>query len=317
MKTFFEIKNSVLAQTDSAQAPVVVYTLPDDSEKNQLLETLGHDRHDLESALDPDEVSRIEFGADDTYIIWKRPNNATYQQQLKFEVSSVGLFIQKNHLTVILGDASPAFSGREFQRIESINDLVLKFFLHTARHYLDHLKVIKQLAAEIQTKLNLSMENNYLIQTFVLSESLAYYLNAIEANAGVLSKLRNCASKMELAGSELEALDDILIENQQCERQTQLYSSMMSGLMDARGAIINNNMNVLLKNLTLINVVFLPLNLIAGIGGMSEYTRMTENIPWWVSYPIFMAGMGVFGWLLWVLLVRINQPAKAVSFQGK
>ncbi len=31
--------------------------------------------------------------------------------------------------------------------------------------------------------------------------------------------------------------------------------------MDARGNLVNNNMNTLLKNLTLINVVFLPLNL--------------------------------------------------------
>ncbi len=315
MKTFFQIQEGALVATENPQAPIAVYALPDEVEKKQLLETLAHDRHDLESALDPDEVSRLDFGVDDTYIIWKRPNNATYQQHLKFEVSSVGLFIQKNQLTVIAGDTSPVFGGKEFQKIESINELLLKFFLHTARHYLDHLKVIKQLAAEIQTKLNLSMENRYLIQTFVLSESLAYYLNAIEANAGVLSKLQACASKIGFSPKELEFLDDIIIENQQCERQTQLYSSMMSGLMDARGAIINNNMNVLLKNLTLINVVFLPLNLIAGIGGMSEYSRMTENIPWWISYPCFMIVMAVFGWLLWIVLVKINQPGRAVGFK--
>ena len=312
MQTFFEMKDNALVETDSPQARIVVYAVPNEDEKKELLEALGHDRHDLESALDPDEVSRVEFGADDVYIIWKRPNNVSYQQQLKFEVSSVGLFVQKDRLVVILSDMCPAFTGKEFQKVASINDLLLKFFQHTSRHYLEHLKVIKQLAAEIQTKLNQSMENRYLIQTFMLSESLAYYLNALEANAGVLQKLRNSASKLNFSPQEIEMLDDIIIEHQQCERQTNIYSSMMSGLMDARGAIINNNMNVLLKNLTLINIVFLPLNLIAGIGGMSEYTRITENIPWWISYPGFMAVMGLFGWLLWILLVRINQPGKAV-----
>ncbi len=312
MKNIYEIVDGRLVDSDSVIAPVIVYTMPDDEEKKQLFETLGHDMHDLESALDPDEVSRVEFGSDDTYIIWKRPNDVTFQQQLKFEVSSVGLFIQKDRLTVILGDFCPAFSGKEFQKIQSVNDLLMKFFLHTAHHFLDHLKVIKQQASEIQTKLNLSMENNYLIQTFVLSENLAYYLNAIEANAGVLSKLHGCALKLNFTPQELATLDDVLIENHQCERQTHLYSSMMSGLMDARGAIINNNMNVLLKNLTLINVVFLPLNLIAGIFGMSEYSMLTKNIPAWISYSGFFFGVILSGWLFWMLLVQINRPEAGV-----
>ena len=69
--------------------------------------------------------------------------------------------------------------------------------------------------------------------------------------------------------------------------------------MDARGNIINNNMNLLLKNLTIINVVFLPLGVLAGIGGMSEFAKITEGIPWWVAYPLFMlvlTGIGVATW---------------------
>lgn len=44
---------------------------------------------------------------------------------------------------------------------------------------------------------------------------------------------------------------------------------------------------------TLINVVFLPLNLIASIGGMSEFSMMTGGTPWWVSYPLFLTAMMV------------------------
>jgi magnesium transporter len=74
--------------------------------------------------------------------------------------------------------------------------------------------------------------------------------------------------------------------------------------MDARGSIVNNNMNVLLKNLTLINIVFLPLNLIAGIGGMSEWSMMTEHRDWRVSYSLFVVGMVVFGWGTWWIMKR-------------
>jgi magnesium transporter len=60
----------------------------------------------------------------------------------------------------------------------------------------------------------------------------------------------------------------------------------------------------LLKKLTLINVIFLPLNLLAGIGGMSEYSAMTEGIPKWASFSLFCLAMCALGWLGWVLLVR-------------
>ena len=120
------------------------------------------------------------------------------------------------------------------------------------------------------------MENRYLLQMFALSESLIYYQNAIEANGTVLVKLTARAERLASTKHQEDFLDHIVLENKQCARQAQIYSSVLSGLMDARGSIINNNMNVLLRNLTLINVVFLPLNLIAGIGGMSEFAMMTR-----------------------------------------
>lgn len=304
MKTFFEIRQDALAGCDAEKAQVVVYSVPLETEKQELIETLGLDRHDLESALDPEEISRVDFTPDYCYIIWKRPNNVSFAQELKFEVSSVGLFLQKDRLTVILGEDSDPFSGRECQKVGSLNGLILKFLLQTVHHYFGHLKAVKMMNAELQTKLSRSMENRYFLQMFALSESLIYYLNAIEGNAAMLSKLRMNAGKMGLNEDELGMLDDIIIEHQQCLRQTQIYSSVLSGMMDARGNIVNNNMNVLLKNLTLINVVFLPLNLIAGIGGMSEFSRMTEGVDWRISYALFAVAMIVLGWLTWKVLVR-------------
>jgi magnesium transporter len=42
-------------------------------------------------------------------------------------------------------------------------------------------------------------------------------------------------------------------------------------------------------------VVFVPINIIAGIGGMSEFSMMTREIPWPLAYGGFVAAMGVIG----------------------
>lgn len=313
MHSYFEIKDGILVEVAEESARVSVYTSPTDEEKRQLYETLGQDSHDLESALDPDEISRLEFGPDDVFMIWKRPKNVSFEQQLKFEEASAGLFLKNNRLTVILSEDGSLFLGREFQKISSLNGVLLKIFLDTVRHHLGHLKAIKQVTAEVQVKLNRSMENHYFLQMFDLSESLIYYLNAIEGNASVLSKLRANTDKIGFSEDEVAMLDDIIIEHQQCSRQARIYSSVLSGLMDARGNIINNNMNVLLKKLTLINVVFLPLNLIASIGGMSEYSRMTAGLSWKISYPLFALATAVLGWLTWIVLVTKLEHERSIK----
>ena len=168
MRTRFKIKDGSLAECDQDNASIVVYSRPDNEEKQQLLEALGHDSHDLESALDPDEISRIEFGPDDAFIIWKRPNNVSFDQQLRFEESSIGLFLKRDRLTIIVGDFQSPFDGKQFQKVRSLNGVLLKLFLETIRHHLNHLKAIKQLTADLQVKLNRSMENRYFLQMFNL-----------------------------------------------------------------------------------------------------------------------------------------------------
>jgi magnesium transporter len=314
MKAFFEIKEGSLVPSTQEQARVVVYTEPNNDEKKELIDSLHMDRHDLESALDPDEISRVEFAADHAYMIWKRPNNVSFEQWLKFEVSSVGLFIQRDRLTFILGEKTMPLPSNGGQRMTSLNSVVQQFLLYTVHHFFGHLKGMKQLTAELQIKLNISSENKYYLQMFALGESLIYYLNAVEANLSVLTKLRAYSDKVGFTKEELEVMDDIIIEHQQCSRQIQIYSSVLSGLMDARGNIINNNMNVLLRNLMIINIVFLPLNLIAGIGGMSEYSMMTQGVHWPIAYSLFVLGMAALGWLTWIILAkRVNREKMALG----
>src|SRR3989338_11179795 len=141
---------------------------------------------------------------------------------------------------------------------------------------------------------------------FNLSESLVYYLNAISSNHSVLLKLRNYCEKTEELKRKIELLDEVMIENSQCEKQANIYSQVLSGLMDARCTLVNNNMNVLIKNLTIINVIFLPLNLIASIGGMSEFSIMTEHIDWRISYSLFLLAMFVLGWLTQAIINKFG-----------
>lgn len=304
MKSQLQIKSGALVPSPAA-FDVAVYAAPTQEEKQEAMRIWNLDVYDVESALDPDEIPRIEYTPDRAALIWNRPKNAAVGDQIRFDVASMGLFLTQGKLIIVTDEPVLPFSAKEFAGVSSALDVLLRLLLHTVHHYLGHLRVIKQMTVELSSKIGASMENKYFLQMFALSESLVYYLNAIEANGAVLAKLRANAQRLALPPQQVEFLHDLILDNQQCARQAQIHSSVLAGLMDARGTIINNNVNVLLKNLTLINVVFLPLTLIASIGGMSEFTMMTKDIDWRVSYSVLSLGMVLLGWFTWAVLVRI------------
>lgn len=305
MISAYKIESAKLAQCEKDEASVLVYYQPTEPEKEDLQLLFDLDPLDLEAIYDPDEVPRVESSRYSTFIIWKRPDNVSSRADaIQFEVSSVGIVIRQNKMALILPCGELPMAGRDFKRVESVEDCALRILLHTVHHYQGHLKAIKMISQELQAKIVTSMENRYLLQMFALGESLVYYHDALEANFTVLSKLRGAPDRLKLTAEQVAFLDDVIIESQQASKQASIYSTILSGLMDARGTIINNNMNVLLKNLTIINVVFLPLNLIAGIFGMSEYSMIARNFDWRISYGVFTLAMAALGWATWWWLVK-------------
>jgi magnesium transporter len=314
MMKHFAIAGDHLAETTAGAGRVLVVSGPDERERAHLQDQYGLDDYDLASTLDPDEIPRLDVTGDRMFLVCKVPETAGVADSVELGVRVVGVVLRQDRLAFASAAGEVSFSDREFRQVRDPRDVILAFLLCTVRHFVGHLKSIRQMSSELEQKITVSMENRHLLQMFSLSESLVYYLDAIEGNGVVLAKLRSVAPQHGFGAHHLETLDEAILENAQAARQASIFSSVHSGLMDARGTIVNNNMNVLLKNLTLINIVFLPLNLIASIGGMSEWSMMTRGTSWWISYGLFLLGMVVLGWATWILMKttidRTRAPAR-------
>jgi magnesium transporter len=93
---------------------------------------------------------------------------------------------------------------------------------------------------------------------------------------------------------------EILRDIESLDGHTVFLFNKINFLMDAAIGFINVNQNKDLKRLTIISVVFMPLNVLAGIGGMSEFTMMTAAVPWPVAYSLFSIGLVVIGFMTFV-----------------
>lgn len=312
MRRFLKLGETGPLEVPEAEAAVFYYTTPTKEEQDELGERWSIDRHSVEAALDPDEVPRVEFAGKDLSLFWKRPTSARQDKRILFNVSSMGVFIRGAHMIVVVSDDHYPFGSSEFAQASTFASFLLRMLRHTVQHYFEHLKVIKMISRELQGKLESSMDNKLMLNMFSLGESLTYYLNALESDGAVLRKIQCNPEKLQLAKSDLDFLEDLQIDHEQCRKLTEIYDSVLDGMVAARSGVMNNNMNVLLKNLTIINLVFLPLNLLAGVGGMSEYTSLLGSMNKGLGYALGMLAMTLIGIATWWLLSRyvddFNRP---------
>jgi magnesium transporter len=113
----------------------------------------------------------------------------------------------------------------------------------------------------------------------------------------------------QLSSDQHEDTRQILRDIESLDGHTSFLFGKINFLMDATVGFININQNQRVSKLTTISVVFMPINILAGIGGMSEFSMMTKDTPWPLAYGAFILGMVAVGWMTFVTL-RIIEKRK-------
>ncbi|OGU54803.1 MAG: divalent metal ion transporter [Ignavibacteria bacterium RBG_13_36_8] len=285
-----------IIETSDENASILVYISPDEAEKKYLIDELKLDEHTLASSLDPDELSRLEFEPNHVAMIYKRPENLIDKDQLLFKVTSAGIYLFNDKIIIVMNEDISIFDTKIFSKVMSMQHLALKLILRSITHFLGHLKAINFISDELEKKINESMENKYLINLFTLEKSLVYYLNAINSNSSLMERLKNNAAKIGFTPLELELLDDIYIENNQCYKQAEIYSNILASMMDARASIVSNNLNILMKTLNIITIgIMVPTFVVSAFSMNVSIPLQSHPFAFWIV--MFFATISVMGFL--------------------
>ncbi len=292
----------VEAEDDKIQPLVQAYIAPMDAEKKELVDQYKIDEHTLSSALDPDELSRLEFEPDHVALIYKRPKHYSAEDNFLFKVDSTGVFMFSDKLVIVVDEDAPLFEGKSFQKVQTPQDILLRMIFRSVSHFLEHLRGMSMLSSSIEHLINTAMENKYLLNLFTLEKSLVYYINAINSNAVLIERLRHNAAKLGFTPENIEFLDDLAIENSQCREQAQTYSHVLSSLMDARVSIVSNNLNIRIKALTILTIAIMLPTLVVSIFSMNVTIPLAHDDP--LSFWTIVAIAGVTSSLVALLWWR-------------
>jgi magnesium transporter len=168
----------------------------------------------------------------------KRPREIQLENMMAFRVSSLGAFLFKDRIIVVQPEASSLFEhGKTPLRGNTIPGVLLRLLYHATQHFLQHLRLIRNISDEIEKKIEYAVTNKSMVNVFSFQKSLTYYEYATRANLLLIGKLKDDFRRIGFQEEELDFLEDIAIENKQCDNLARIYSEILTGMSEARRTI--------------------------------------------------------------------------------
>ncbi|MDP5018428.1 magnesium/cobalt transporter CorA [Anabaena sp. UHCC 0187] len=136
---------------------------------------------------------------------------------------------------------------------------------------------------------------------------------------------RDAINSLIRDGSELIS-DDVRIYLRDCYDHAvqvmdivETYRELVAGLMDVYLSAISNKMNEIMKLLTVVSSIFIPLTFIAGVYGMNFNTEKSpHNMPelnWYWGYPLCLGVMGLIAISLLYFFWRRGWLTSSINIQ--
>ncbi|AKI97441.1 magnesium transporter CorA family protein [Kosmotoga pacifica] len=265
---------------------------PDENDVIKLKE-LGIDEDFIYDALDPEERARFEQDEDIIYIITKIPFFDADDPEVPFKTLPLGIAITPEAIITISDHGNEILNDFLNKKVKDFSTkkrfrFLLRIFDRGTVYYLRYLKDIRKRSNDIENELHRSTRNKELVAMLNLEKSLVYFTTSLRSNELMFEKLKR-ANILTLYEEDEELFEDIIIENRQAIEMARIYSDILSGMMDAFASVISNNLNVVMKILTIVTLVLQIPMLTASIYGMNIALPLQES-----PYAFYLT-MGVSG----------------------
>ncbi|MBE6886319.1 MAG: magnesium transporter CorA family protein [Oscillospiraceae bacterium] len=275
MIKYFKSENGRIGEIDALCAGCWVSVIsPTAEEVTYLTQTLRVDPDFVRSSLDEEETSHIETEEDQTLIIIDTPvAEKQSQNTMLYYTTPIGVVILPEFIITISLKENTIISEFEGGMVKNAHThMKTRFFLmlllRMAGKYLQYLKQIDKISDHLEKQLHKSMKNQELIQLLGLEKSLVYFSTSLKSNEVTLEKILR-GRYIKLYEEDQDILEDVLIEVKQAIEMSNIYSSILSGTMDAFASIISNNLNIVMKVLTSLTIVMAIPTMIFSFYGMN------------------------------------------------
>lgn len=231
----------------------------------------------LTDSLDIDERARYEREDDNKLILLNTPipNNREGYNEALFITVPIGIILSGTNIITIAAYDSTIIELFLKDKVRHFNPMdsklfVLQIFDQNTNRFTSYLKKLNLSRNLIEQQLYTSSKNNELRQLLGLEKSSVYFLNALSSNELLKMKIK----RTDFLGinndeDKVDYFEDIIIDNNQAHQMASVFTNIIGGTMDAMASIISNNLNITMKQLTLITIILMVPTLVSSLYGMN------------------------------------------------
>lgn len=282
MIQFYKTQEDGLKRTDIIEEGTWINMVnPTEEEIDLIASEFPVDLVNLKAALDEEERARMEIDAGYTLILVDVPLDEKNKYGTTYSTIPLGILLFKdNIITVctreipILKDFTSGVMKNFFTNKKA--RFILQILYKNASYYLQYLKQIDRATGRIERDLHKSMKNKELIQLLELEKSLVYFSTSLRSNEIVMEKLMRLEA-IKKYPDDAELLEDVIIENRQAIEMVNIYSNILNGMMTSFASIISNNLNMIMKTLTVITILMAIPTMISSFMGMNVIVPLGNN----------------------------------------
>jgi len=260
-------------------------TNPTEEELEAVIKHLNVEQNMLRDPLDSEEKPRVDIDEDQTLIIVDIPYVYEEDNSIKYETVPMGIMQVRDDFIITISSKQTSvlerFRNGQIRNFYTYKKtrFILQILYNIAEDFLKYLRHIDKKTEYLEKTLHKSMRNKELYKLMELSKSLVYFTTSLKSNETVLERLLT-GRVIKLYEEDHDLLEDTIIENKQAIEMANIYSTILSGMMDAFASIISNNQNVVMKFLAAMTIVLAIPNMV--------YSFFGQNVPLPLQHNPFM-----------------------------
>jgi magnesium transporter len=257
-----------------------------------ILERFGFHPLAIDDALQETHVPRLDDWGDYLYIVLNYMSMHTNDDLWETKIDELDVFLGKNYIVthhdepIAAVEATWIACDRDERNVQEGADHILyRIADNLVADYMPDVEKIDEAIDVIEDQVFDRPTPRTLEQLFALKRVLLAMRRIILPQREVLNKL---------ARDEYQVIDprdriffrDIYDHLVRLHDLNESLRDLVGGAVDTYLSVINNRMNEIMKTLTIITVLFMPLTFLTGYFGMNFFEPL-GNLRFWTTNPVF------------------------------
>ncbi len=242
-------------------------------EVKQVCAKTGADERLISKVLDEEELSRIEVEGESTLIVLNIPYLVDHAHKNKYRTLPLGIIHTNRYIITIILKENKLFEDFENGNIRDFHTekktrFTIQLLLRISQGYLFGLDEMNKDIERQEHQLAKATKNQELIEMLNIEKSLVYFMGSLKYNQATLERLSK-GNVIPFYEEDKDLLEDAMIESNQAIEMATIYKEIMASTTETYASIISNNLNVIMKFLAGITIVFSVPTMVASFMGMN------------------------------------------------